>query len=126
MPTLLPRPAFIAVVNERIAWLAENRNEEQLDNFLSGLAEVRRRIEQSPEAGPPVRKDTTHVLRLRLFPRPLPYLVYYGRRLERPPTEIYLFRLYGSGQHRAKLDMAEWPRSISPCRIFGYTSLRCA
>ena len=55
MPILLPRPAFIAAVNERIAWLAENRTEEQLENFLSGLADARRRIEQSPEAGPPLK-----------------------------------------------------------------------
>lgn len=109
MPIPLPRPAFIVAVNERIAWLAENRSEEQLDNFLSGLADVRRRIEQSPEAGPPVRRSDTRVLRVRLFPRPLPYLVYYGHRLEQPLTELYLIRLYGSGQDREDFDMSEWP-----------------
>lgn len=109
MPILLPRPAFIAAVNERIAWLAENRTEEQLENSLSGLAEVRRRIEQSPEAGPPLKRSDTHVLRMRLFPRPLPYLVYYGHRVERPLTEIYLIRLYGSGQDHEDFDMSEGP-----------------
>ena len=78
MPFLLPRPAFVAAVNERIAWLAEHRSEDQLDNFLAGLAFVRERIERHPEAGPPLRQDPTHVVRMRLFPRPLPYLVYYG------------------------------------------------
>ena len=109
MPVLLPRPAFIAAVNERIGWLGENGSEEQLENFLSGLAEVRRRIERSPEAGPPVKRSDTHLLRMRLFPRPLPYLVYYGHRLERPLTEVYRLRLYGSGQGREELDMSEWP-----------------
>lgn len=109
MPILLPRPAFIAAVNERIAWLAENRTEEQLENFLSGLSDARRRIEQSPEAGPPLKRSRTHVLRMRLFPRPLPYLVYYGHAREQPPTEIYLIRLYGSGQDREDFDMSDWP-----------------
>ena len=109
MPILLPRPAFIAAVNKRIAWLAENRTEEQLENFLSGLADVRRRIEQSPEAGPPLKRSNTHVLRMRLFPRPLPYLVYYGHGRGQPLTEIYLIGLYGSGQDREDVDMSDWP-----------------
>ena len=109
MPILLPRPAFIAAVNERIAWLAESRTEEQLENFLSGLAEARRRIEQSPEAGPSLKRSNTHILRMRLFPRPLPYLLFYGHRRERPLTEIYLIRLYGSGQDREDVDMSDWP-----------------
>lgn len=109
MPILLLRPAFIAAANARIAWLRENRDEEQLESFLSGLADVRQRIEQSPEARPPVKWSATHVLRMRLFPRPLPYLVFYGHRLEQPVTEIYLARLYGSGQNREEFDMSEWP-----------------
>jgi plasmid stabilization system protein ParE len=109
VPILLPRPAFIAAVKERIAWLAENRTEEQLENFLSGLADVRRRIEQSPEAGPPMKQSNTHVLRMRLFPRPLPYLLFYGHAREQPLKEIYLVRLYGSGQDRADVDMSDWP-----------------
>lgn len=109
MPILLPRRAFIAAVSERIAWLAENRTEEQLENFLSGLADVRRRIELSPDAGPPLKRSDTHVLRMRLFPRPLPYLVYYGHGREQPLTEIYLIRLYGSGQDRGAFDMSDWP-----------------
>ena len=109
MPILLPRPAFIAAVNARIAWLAENRTEEQLENFLSGLADVRRRIEQSPEAGPSLKRSDAYVLRMRLFPRPLPYLVYHGHGRERPLTEIYLVRLYGSGQDREDVDMSDWP-----------------
>jgi hypothetical protein len=109
MPVLLLRPAFIAAVNERIEWLAKNRSEEQLDNFLNGLAEIRPRIEQMPAAGTPVKRTDTHVLRMRLFPRPLPYLVYYGHRVEAPLPEIYPIRLYGSGQHREGLDMSDWP-----------------
>jgi plasmid stabilization system protein ParE len=109
VPILLPRPAFIAAVNARVEWLAENRGEEQLDHFLSGLADVRRRIDRSPEAGPPLRSDASHVLRMRLFPRPLLYLVYYGHRRERPLTEIYLIRLYGSGQDREDFDISQWP-----------------
>lgn len=109
MPVLHPRPAFIQAVNERIAWLAENRDEEQLDHFLAGLATMRERIERTPEAGPPLQWSDAQVLRMRLFPRPLPYLVYYGHLRVRPITEIYLVRLYGSGQDRDELDMSEWP-----------------
>ena len=109
MPLLLPRPAFVAAVNERIVWLAEHRSEDQLDNFLAGLAFVRERIERHPGAGPPLRQDPTHVVRMRLFPRPLPYLVYYGHPLAHPIEEIYLVRLYGSGQEREELDMSDWP-----------------
>lgn len=96
-------------MNARIRWLAESRDEEQLDNFLSEVGEVRRRIARHPEAGPPVRTDPAHVLRMRLFPRPLPYLVFYGHRPEHPLTEIYLLRLYRSGQDREDADMSEWP-----------------
>jgi len=106
---VLPRPAFIRAVNRRIEWLAENRDERQLDNFLSGFTDVRRRIEQNPEAGPPMKWSDTHVLRMRLFPRPLPYLVYYGHRRAQPVTEVYLVRLYASGQDRKDFDMSEWP-----------------
>lgn len=109
MPIVLLRPAFTRAVNERIAWLAEHRNEEQLDHFLSGLADVRRRIEGSPEAGPALNVSATHVLRSRLFPRPLPYLVYYGHPRKRPVSEIYLVRLYGSGQSRERFDTSDWP-----------------
>jgi plasmid stabilization system protein ParE len=109
VPILLLRPAFIAAVNERIEWLAENRTEEQLENFLSGLADVRRRIEQNPGAGPPMKRTNTHVLRMRLFPRSLPYLVYYGHGPDQPLTELYLIRLYGSGQDREDFDMSDWP-----------------
>jgi len=109
MPVLLPRPAFTRAVNDRIAWLAENRDETQLDNFLNALAEVRRRIEQAPEAGPPVKWGEKHVLRMRLFPHPLPYLVHCGHPRTDPVTEVYLMRLYGSGQDREEFDMAEWP-----------------
>lgn len=109
MPVLLLRPAFIAAVHERIDWLGEHRSEDQLDSFLAGLGHVRDRIKRYPEAGSPVKQDATHVLRMRLFPRPLPYLVYYGHRLAHPIDEVYLVRLYGSGQHRPELDMSDWP-----------------
>lgn len=106
---LLPRPAFVRAVKQRIEWLAEHRDEEQLATFLNGLAETRRRIEQDPEVGPPLRWSETHILRMRLFPRPLPYLVYYGHARTQPVREVYLVRLYGSGQDREDLDMSEWP-----------------
>lgn len=110
MPVVvLQRPAFFRAVSERIRWLAEDRGEGQLDSFLAALADVRRRIERDPEAGPPLRTSDTHVLRMRLFHRPLPYLVYYGHPRARPVTEVYLVRLYGSGQRREDLDMSEWP-----------------
>ncbi len=96
-------------MNERIAWLAENRSEDHLDSFLAGLAFIRERIAQYPEAGPVLRKDATNVLRMRLFPRPLPYLVYYADAATRPIEEIYLVRLFGSGQKRPELEMADWP-----------------
>jgi len=106
---LLPRPRFVAAVVGRIAWLGEHRGEEQLEHFLSGLDSVRKRIEQRPEAGPPLKWSETHVLRMRLFPRPLPYLVYYSPALTKPVTEVYLVRLYGSGQRHEDFDMSEWP-----------------
>ncbi len=109
MPVLLPRRAFIVAVNERIAWLAENRPEEQLDNFLAGLRWVRERIEQFPQGGANVRQDARHILRMRLFPSPLPYLVYYGYAKIEPITEIYLVRLYASGQRRSRISLSEWP-----------------
>lgn len=110
MPVLLlPRPAFIRAVNERIEWLAENRSEEQLDSFLAGLTQVREWIARNPRAGPPIREDERHVLRMRLFPRPLPYLVYYGHAKRETIAEVYLVRLFGSGQDRPEFDMSEWP-----------------
>ena len=109
MPVLLPRRAFIAAVNERIAWLSENRPEEQLDNFLVGLRWVRERIEQFPQGGPIVRQDARQILRMRLFPNPLPYLVYYGHAKVEPIGEIYLVRLYASGQRRPRFSVSEWP-----------------
>jgi hypothetical protein len=107
--TLLPRPAFISAVNECIAWLGENRPEDQLDHFLFGLTWVRDRIAERPGAGPIVRQDAHHVLRLRLFPKPLPYLVYYAHPRRDPLPELYLVRLYGSGQRRQRLSMSGWP-----------------
>ncbi|MBI2324712.1 MAG: hypothetical protein HYY42_04350 [Chloroflexi bacterium] len=105
---LLPRPAFVRAVNERLAWLAENRSEDQIDNFLAGLNTTRERIANAPEAGPIVKEDAEHALRMRLFPRPLPYLVYYGHA-HGAFTEVYLVRLYGSGQDREDIDMSGWP-----------------
>lgn len=96
-------------VAERIEWLAENRPQEQLDNFLGALAVVREQIARAPLQGPPVTHDEHHVLRLRLFPRPLSYLVYYAHPKVEPIVEIYLVRLFGSGQDRPEADMSRWP-----------------
>lgn len=96
-------------VAERIEWLAENRPQEQLDNFLGGLVVVREQIARAPLQGPSLQEDERHVLRLRLFPRPLPYLVYYAHPKVEPITEIYLVRLYGSGQDRPEADLSTWP-----------------
>ena len=106
---LLPRPAFIKAVTDRIGWLSENRTEDQLDTFLAGLNWVRERIAQNPQGGPLLREDRHHALRLRLFPRPLPYLVYYAYQVGDPISEVYLVRLYGSGQRRPKIEMSQWP-----------------
>jgi len=46
---------------------------------------------------------------MRLFPNPLPYLVYYGHAKVEPIGEIYLVRLYASGQRRARFSVSEWP-----------------
>ena len=107
--TLLPRTEFVSAVNQRIEWLAENRTEEQLDAFLAGLSWVRDRIAQAPQGGSLVRKDKHHALRMRLFPRPLPYLVYYAHQQAEPITEVYLVRLYASGQRRPRVTMSSWP-----------------
>jgi hypothetical protein len=106
---LLLRPAFVAAVTQRIDWLADNRPEEQLDNFLIGLNWVRDRIAENPGGGPILKQDERHTLRLRLFPRPLPYLVYYAHRRDGPVREVFLVRLFGSGQRRAKIQMSQWP-----------------
>lgn len=106
---LLVRPAFIEAVTERLDWLAENRTEDHLDNFLAALTSVRDGIRRNPQRGPIVRQDAHHVLRMCLFPRPLPYLVYYAHRKAHPITEVQLVRLFGSGQRRPKIRMAQWP-----------------
>jgi plasmid stabilization system protein ParE len=109
---LLPRPAFVQAVSARLDWLAENRDEEQIENFLAGLRVVRDLISSHPLAGPIMKEDGAHVLRMRIFPRPLPYLVYYGHASAheaRQVKKIYLVRLYGSGQDREDIDMSGWP-----------------
>lgn len=112
MALLLPRRAFIQSVNGRLEWLGENRDEEQIENFLGALSIVRDRIAKAPLAGPIVKEDAGHVLRMRMFPRPLPYLVYYGHKSANAASEVaeaYLVRLYGSGQNREGIDMSGWP-----------------
>lgn len=106
---LLVRPAFIEAVTGRLDWLAENRTEDHLDNFLAALTWVRNGIRQDPRRGSIVRQDTRHVLRMCLFPRPLPYLVYYAHPKAHPITEVHLVRLFGSGQRRPKIVMSQWP-----------------
>ena len=109
MPVLLSRPAFNRAVLDRVEWLATNRPEEQLDHFLGALAIVREQIARAPLHGTPLQRDDRHVLRMRLFPRPLPYLVYYAHPRSEPIAEIYLVRLYASGQDRPEADMSTWP-----------------
>ena len=109
---MLPRRAFIRAVSARLAWFGENSNEEQIESFLSALNIVRGRIATAPLAGPIVKEDVGHVLRRRIFPRPLPYLGYHGHtraRAAREITEVYLVRLFGSGQDREDIDMSGWP-----------------
>lgn len=79
---MLPRPAFIRAVSAR------------LENFLTALNSVRERIATAPLAGPIVNEDVRHVLRMRIFPRPLPYVAYYGhtRATASKITEVYLVR----------------------------------
>lgn len=108
MPVLVPRPAFSRAVLDHIEWLATNRPEEQLDHFLGALAIVREQIARAPLHGPALQQDEQYVLRMRLFPRPLPYLVYYAHRKSEPIAAIYLVRLYGSGQDRPEMDPSGW------------------
>jgi plasmid stabilization system protein ParE len=100
---------FRAQVAERLAWLAEHRAEEQLEHFAIALEQLRRSIGRYPAAAPVVRRDERHVLRYRLFPRPLPYLLYYGHGSADPIREVILLALFGSGQDRAEVDRSEWP-----------------
>lgn len=109
MPVVVQRPEFIADVLGRIEWLAQHRPEEQLDHFLAALAIVRRQVERAPLRGAPLREDERFVLRQRLFPRPLPYLIHYAHRKGGPIAEIHLVRLFGSGQDRPEADMSTWP-----------------
>lgn len=109
MVALSPRPAFLRDVTQRIEWLGENRSEDQLDNFLAALARVREAIAQNPQAGPIVKQDPRYVLRMRLFPRPLPYLVYFAHYRGDRVAAVFLVRLFGSGQDRPDFDMSEWP-----------------
>lgn len=109
MPVLVQRPKFTADVLGRVAWLAEHRPEDQLDHFLAALAMVREQVARAPLRGAPVRQDGHAIMRLRLFPRPLPYLVYYAHRKIEPITEVHLLRLFGSGQDRPEIEMSAWP-----------------
>lgn len=109
MSAVVERPEFIADVLGRIEWLAQHRPEEQLDHFLLALALVQRQIERAPRQGAPLRQNERFVLRQRLFPRPLPYLLHYVHRTAEPITEIYLVRLYASGQDRPQVDLSQWP-----------------
>lgn len=109
MANLRLRPAFIADVRGRIEWLAEHREEEQLESFLTGLASVRAAITRDPRAGAVVREDERYVVGLRLFPRPLPYVVYYAHEKTQRVAEIYLVRLFGAGQDRSGFDLSDWP-----------------
>ena len=104
-----PTSSFIRDVNERVAWLAQHRDADQLHRFVAGLEEVRRRIEDSPEAGATVRSSATNVIRMRLCTPPLPYLVYYAHPRSRPVRRAFLLRLYASGQRREETDLSEWP-----------------
>ena len=106
MPAVIERPEFIADVLGRIEWLARYRPEEQLDHFLGALMIVRDQIARGPLRGSPLRQDERHVMRMRLFPRPLPYLVHYAHAKREPITEVYLVRLYASGQDRPGSDMS--------------------
>lgn len=106
---VVERPEFVADVLGRIRWLTEHRPEEQLDHFFGALAIVRGQIERAPLRGAPLRADERFVLRQRLFPRPLPYLVHYVHPRGDPIMEIYLVRLYASGQDRSEADMSTWP-----------------
>lgn len=101
--------AFRAQAAERLAWLAEHRAEEQLEHFVIALEQVRRSIGRYPAAGPVVRRDERRVLRYRLLPRPLPYLLYYGHRATEPIREVVLLAMFGSGQDRTDVDRSEWP-----------------
>lgn len=109
MPVLVQRPEFIQDVLDRVEWLVHHRPEEQLDHFFVALAVVREQIARAPLQGAPLRQDERYVLRLRLFLRPLPYLVYYAHPKTEPMAEIYLVHLYGSGQDRPEADMSMWP-----------------
>ncbi|MDO8563274.1 MAG: hypothetical protein Q7S25_05480 [Candidatus Limnocylindria bacterium] len=94
----------------RRRWQFPQRTSHVLEHFPAGLARVRERIEQRPAAGTPQKQDDAYVLRMYLSPRPLPYLVYYAyRRRQQPIREIFLMRLYASGQDRLDFGMSEWP-----------------
>lgn len=109
MPVVHPRPAFEQAVIERIAWLREHAPEEWLDDFLTGLAAVRRDLERFPEAWPVVKQDERVVLRARPFPDPLPYIVYYTHLRERPIGQVFLSRLLHQRQRRLRFRLADWP-----------------
>ncbi len=106
---LLVRPLFVEAVSAHLDWLAEHRAEEHLEHFLAGLRWARDRIEQNPAHGAIVRQDARHVLRMCLFPRPLPYLVYYAHQRTNRVSRVYLVRLFGSGQRRPRIAMSRWP-----------------
>jgi hypothetical protein len=80
-----------------------------VDLFLSGLRSVRAGIARDPRAGRVLKQSATYTLRLRLFPRPLPYLVHCAHANSDPIRTVFLVRLYASGQRRAAVDMKEWP-----------------
>ncbi len=103
------RAPFVRDVNERIAWLAENAPRRWLDDFLAGLAEVRERIAEYPQAGTPIGREEGVVLRARNLPRPLPYVVYYIHDDEEPVTELFFVRLFRHGQNPPDFRVRDWP-----------------
>lgn len=109
MALVQPRPAFERAVIERIRWLQEHAPGQWLDDFLTGLDVVRRDLEMFPEAWPAVMQDDRVVLRVRPFPDPLPYLVYYTHRRETPIRVVFLSRLLHQRQRRPRLQRRAWP-----------------
>ncbi len=92
---------FVADARATMAWLQENRHEDQVDSFLLALRILRARIARYPEAGAILRQDGAVIVRVRLFPRPLPYLVHYSHAATRPVNEVFLLRIFGAGQRRS-------------------------
>ena len=92
-------------IREAMLWYERQRRGLGAE-FTGDVEEAFGRITEAPESASSWKQDVSY---RRLVLRRFPYLVYYAHPQRAPIEEIYLVRLYGSGQDRPEADMSTWP-----------------